>query len=202
MGDLFILSSVSTIKRYSSCIDMTLPIQSDLRDSNHSCSLGLDTSPNCIKNIYHNYLPCWYSFESSCWALSDEYQFARVPAFFQPFFTLFCFVQISHQQQQGITTRRFECLYDILPCCRGHLASSRPPWPRQRSIPPGYCPWGKPRRRTTGRSWSTAAPRFSSPQNPIGKRRKKNTHKNTVYCFNFECLNFALEPHCRVFVLL
>ena len=33
MGDLFILSSVSTIKRYSSSIDMTLPIRSDLRGS-------------------------------------------------------------------------------------------------------------------------------------------------------------------------
>ena len=48
MGDLFILSSVSTIKRYSSCIDMTLPIRSDIRDSNHSCSLSLDTSPSNI----------------------------------------------------------------------------------------------------------------------------------------------------------
>ena len=51
MGDLFILSSVSTIKRYSSSIDMTLPIRSDLRDSNHSCSLGLDTSPS--RNTNH-----------------------------------------------------------------------------------------------------------------------------------------------------
>ena len=46
MGDLFILSSVSTIKRYSSSFDMTLPIRSDLRDSNHRCSLGLDISPS------------------------------------------------------------------------------------------------------------------------------------------------------------
>ena len=53
MGDLFILSSVSTIKRYSSCIDMTLPIRSDMRDSNHSCSLSLDTSPSNMYFVSH-----------------------------------------------------------------------------------------------------------------------------------------------------
>ena len=51
MGDLFILSSVSTIKRYSSSIDMTLPIRSDFRDSNHRCSIGLDISPSELKNF-------------------------------------------------------------------------------------------------------------------------------------------------------
>ena len=52
MGDLFILSSVSTIKRYSSSIDMTLPIRSDLRDSNHMCSLGLDISPTNFQDDF------------------------------------------------------------------------------------------------------------------------------------------------------
>ena len=36
-----------------------------------------------LKNILT--LSCWYSLESSCWVLSDEYPCARVPIIFQAF---------------------------------------------------------------------------------------------------------------------
>ena len=71
MGDLFILSSVSTIKRYSSSIDMTLPIRSDLRDSNHRCSLGLDISPrwNCLLDNHPLFLPSGAAINIAIWRL-------------------------------------------------------------------------------------------------------------------------------------
>ena len=41
-------------------------------------------------------LSCWYSFESSCGALPDEYLFARVSVIFHVFFPSFGICQISH----------------------------------------------------------------------------------------------------------
>ena len=45
-----------------------------------------------LKNILN--LPCWYSLDSSCWVLSDEYPCARVKIIFQVFAS-FCIGQIA-----------------------------------------------------------------------------------------------------------
>ena len=42
----------------------------------------------------------WYSLDSSHWALSDEYPYARVPVIFR-LFASFCYGQISHYQHKG-----------------------------------------------------------------------------------------------------
>ena len=46
-------------------------------------------------------LSSWYSLESSCWALSDEYPFAMVSIICK-LFVIVHVDQISHQQQKGL----------------------------------------------------------------------------------------------------
>ena len=42
-------------------------------------------------------LSCWYSLESSCWVLSNEYPYVRVSVILQLFASI-CIDRISHQQ--------------------------------------------------------------------------------------------------------
>ena len=70
-----------------------------------------------LKNIWT--LSCWYSLESSCWVLSDEYPFARVSVIFQvsaSFFVLAKLATSSVRVNTKVCYPFLWCLETVLNC--------------------------------------------------------------------------------------